>query len=525
MRDARAKFYTFGVGTAKDQVPEYMEIFIDRAGGEISTLSGANQIICTSSVQITAAPGSLTVTRDGVAGLASAEVVSFGVGQEIRISLNAAIGPAVATTFRLTSVALDGDQQFVPQPAGTARFQVKTVREDVPVTSSQLIREYTIGNARVVLRTQGQESERDSAPEEMELEVNRQDGAPFPINGPGAIIVRTTLEFVSNGTLLVEGNDVPGATCEVLFEPTGHVVFNITLAQQVDPFTTVWMLLRPSGGGDSEAQFLPIPTAGAAIFQVTTSQEPGVFDAIFNVALPPSAASDPITFYNGRKIKFWLPIGEMMPLLETPDLHLLASVMRGPEQDQQWFDHFVMTLPNGTAFADVRVAERFSQNQNKSSFATRRGGRIPQLEIRLGNEEGQLEHVDYAAGSFFAAGEAIRIGIGERAFHPPRVHGLPIMQYLHVEAPSAAFIIMASHAGNEFPNDYELQAKYAHLDWICLDLVNVASFSGILPELWGVQPQSEQVATMRVPPSLARCHAGVVCPQMQAMRILPSAMP
>lgn len=510
LRDAYAKLYTYGVGTATDQVPEYMEIFVDRAGGQTTDLNGADQIIITSSLPITAAPGSLTVHRDTLPSMATAQVVaaSSGPGQVIKLSLTAPLVQLNSATFKLTSVPSDGDQAFLTQSAGTVNYVVTTVDEDVPVTSTQLIRDYTIFSATIALKTQGQETERDTAPEEMELQINRQDGAPFPINGPGAIIVRTTLAYVTNGTLIVQGTDVPGATCEVLLEDTGHVVFNITLAQQVDPFSSVWMLLQ-SGGGVDDAQFLPVPTAGTATFEVTTSKEPGIFYATIDVPLPPSAASDPITFYNGRKIKFWLPIGELVPLLETPDLHLLASVMQGPEQDQQWFDHFVMTLPNGTAFADIQVTKRFGQN--RSSFAARRGSRMSQLDIRLGNEEGQLEPVDLAAGSFFAAGENIRIGIGERAFHPPRVHGLPVMQYLHVEAPSAAFIIMASHAGNEFPHDYELQAKYAHLDWICLDLVNVASFSGILPELWGVQPQSEQVAAMTVPPSMAQCGAGLVC--------------
>lgn len=65
-----------------------------------------------------------------------------------------------------------------------------------------------------------------------------------------------------------------------------------------------------------------------------------------------------------------------------------------------------------------------------------------------------------------------------------------------------SFILVASHAGNEFPNDIELQKKHAHLDWITREMVGTKHFTGILPQIWGVQqPLSAEVAAMLQAPS------------------------
>merc|ERR1712151_1207196 len=58
--------------------------------------------------------------------------------------------------------------------------------------------------------------------------------------------------------------------------------------------------------------------------------------------------TDPLTIYQGKKVKFWLPQNRLLPLLKTPDLTVLASAFQGPSEDLQWFDRFVVTLPDRT---------------------------------------------------------------------------------------------------------------------------------------------------------------------------------
>lgn len=206
------------------------------------------------------------------------------------------------------------------------------------------------------------------------------------------------------------------------------------------------------------------------------------------------AASDPITIFKGKKTKFWLPTNTLLPLLETPDLAVFASTFQGPEPDQQWFGRFVIALPDGAKVVDVTTDERVRRNMNRT-----RHGKFSQLNVKMGSSTEPMEMTRKSLQAVH--GSNVKIGVGSKRFDPPRLHGASLVEFVHVESPSASFLIHASHAGTEFPEDLNLQAKYAHLDWMSFDLVDVDSFTGILPELWGVQPLSDQVAQMKIPPS------------------------
>merc|ERR1712110_706144 len=83
-----------------------------------------------------------------------------------------------------------------------------------------------------------------------------------------------------------------------------------------------------------------------------------------------------------------------------------------------------------------------------------------------------------------------------------RTHGNLVVEYVCFESPSITACVYASHAGNEFPDDMEMQKKYMHLDFtITSTLVPLSEYTGILPELWGVIPMSERVQAMTKPPS------------------------
>ena len=69
-----------------------------------------------------------------------------------------------------------------------------------------------------------------------------------------------------------------------------------------------------------------------------------------------------------------------------------------------------------------------------------------------------------------------------------------------------SFMVHASHAGAEFPDDIGKQVKYTHLDWINLEMVEAKRFKGVLPQLWGTIPRSPQVEEMLVAPSKRSQH-------------------
>ncbi|CAE8589542.1 unnamed protein product [Polarella glacialis] len=113
-----------------------------------------------------------------------------------------------------------------------------------------------------------------------------------------------------------------------------------------------------------------------------------------------------------------------------------------------------------------------------------------------------LKTVPKAGSSTFFGweGTSVRMEIGSRR-HTPRLGGSDIMEYIAVETETISFTIQASHAGTEFPEDFEKQLKYSHLDWVALDMRREESYTGILPELWGTLPMTEKVAAMLTPPS------------------------
>jgi len=208
------------------------------------------------------------------------------------------------------------------------------------------------------------------------------------------------------------------------------------------------------------------------------------------------AISDPITIYNGQKTKFWLPYWGKHLLVQTPDLAVSASMLQGPRKDLQWFDRFYIKLPDGRQVVEVGVKREVPRNSTWRS----RQLLLSQLDIKLGGSQESLrERKNHA---FESPDGQVKVAIGFRRHETSRLRGDPITEYVNVETKSITFLLIASHAGNEFPDDVEMQNKYVHLDWITREMIGTKSFTGILPQIWGVQkPMSEEVASMLKSPA------------------------
>jgi len=102
------------------------------------------------------------------------------------------------------------------------------------------------------------------------------------------------------------------------------------------------------------------------------------------------AVSDPITFYKGKKTKFWLPLKGEHLLVQTPDLSIYASVFQGPNADLQWFDRFFIKLPDGRPVVEVGV-KRDLINQNSSALRQHRI--FSQLDIKVGSSNEPLQRL------------------------------------------------------------------------------------------------------------------------------------
>lgn len=212
-------------------------------------------------------------------------------------------------------------------------------------------------------------------------------------------------------------------------------------------------------------------------------------------------ASDPITFWNGVKTKFWLPNGEFLPVLKTPEMTLFAKTFPGHTDDLQWFDCMAVVLPGGSE----AVRATIKRPEAGANHSRSRPVEFNQLEIRLGDKV--LKRLQ--SQLYSVAGGSVRFGAGVQHGHRARLHSSSTqMEYLHVETASVSFVIYGSHAGTDFPDDVKLQAKYSHLDLHVMDIRGVDRLGGILPEIWGLTPRSPEVESMLTPPSQAAA-AGV----------------
>eukprot|EP00930_Biecheleria_cincta_P016252 TRINITY_DN13296_c0_g1_i1.p1 TRINITY_DN13296_c0_g1~~TRINITY_DN13296_c0_g1_i1.p1 ORF type:complete len:455 (-),score=66.03 TRINITY_DN13296_c0_g1_i1:189-1553(-) len=248
------------------------------------------------------------------------------------------------------------------------------------------------------------------------------------------------------------------------------------------------------------ATFLTQPLGRTLTFTVTTDAT-GASAVIRTITISDSgvsvifAVSDPITIYKGKKTKFWLPLHTLMPLVKTPDVTVMASVFPGPLIDQQWFDRFVILTTRGEQVAEVRLAPQVT-NQSGQPRRCRVPGTLCQLEIFLSNSNAPTATANKHLFDIFG----VKVGVGRQQVSQ-KVHGHPVIEFLVVETDSITFIISAAHAGNEFPHDAQMQKKYTHLDWITLDIKDEIAWTGVLPELWGIAPLSDEVAAMKVAPT------------------------
>jgi len=201
--------------------------------------------------------------------------------------------------------------------------------------------------------------------------------------------------------------------------------------------------------------------------------------------------SDPITTFNGTRTKFWIPAGTYTTLLNTPEVSLLAMPLIGPK-DLQWFDRLKVVLPGGDVLAEVAAVRKPSQVVNGYHFGE---------QINVMHGDGVQVAKAKEASLFSTKNGKVKAAAYKQPYHIARTHGKNEIEHFHVETPSIAFNIYASHAGNEFPDAIDMQKEYIHLDFqITSSTKPMTSYSGVLPELWGTIPRSPEVEAMTVSP-------------------------
>lgn len=167
------------------------------------------------------------------------------------------------------------------------------------------------------------------------------------------------------------------------------------------------------------------------------------YGALGAASTPSAVVGDPITWYKGKKVKFWFPPGELLLILKTPELKLWASTFTGPSIDFQWFGRFVVTTVEGLEMVAVQV-RRGAVKQNTSDFE--------ELVVAMGGRP-----LRGRGSRLYAGANGTRVAVGVRSFTHLANGNL---EFVMVESPSISFMIHASPAATEFPEDAEKQLEF-----------------------------------------------------------------
>jgi len=214
--------------------------------------------------------------------------------------------------------------------------------------------------------------------------------------------------------------------------------------------------------------------------------------------------NDPVTRYGSKKTKFWLPNYTPVPLLRTPRVHMLGSTFPGEKVDLQWFERFVLTRPDGTHLVKVHIKRNARLRKNSTL-----SGSFETLDITLVDSPFPLQSLrapvhggadtTEAWQDYVVDDGAVQFRVGRRLHDLPRVYS-KTFEYVYVQTPDITFAICPAHAAIEYPSDARKALKYAHLDMFILDMFDVRRFTGVLPELWGIIPLSDEVRSYTVQP-------------------------
>jgi hypothetical protein len=208
---------------------------------------------------------------------------------------------------------------------------------------------------------------------------------------------------------------------------------------------------------------------------------------------PATVVGDPVTWHGNVREEFSLPTDRLSPLLRSPDMHVFASARPGHEEDE-WIDRVVITSAAGDTVLDV------SMKRNLTYFdrATMPPNAFETLSVRMDWATNGHLSVMPPADAQFTHSSGISLGFGRvRHFGQIKAGDAPRREGVYVVSNSLKVLIISSAAREYFTESKHLGMEYSHLDLEIMQVADPLSLGGILPELWGLQPMSEETKALR----------------------------
>jgi len=204
-----------------------------------------------------------------------------------------------------------------------------------------------------------------------------------------------------------------------------------------------------------------------------------------------AAGSDPIARFGDKKVVFELPPNQLVTLASMPDSVMHGSVFEGHGPWEQWFDRVVMSTPAADRFLEIKVKDHLHE-RNYSKVPS---DLFKTLDVTMG-------YGDYPNPNVIAKIESYRSPVPE-GFLGYQVAFRPLKRNFQIKsvgrfprecvdlAGNHVHLYICSSPATEYYGElHHLALKFAHLD-IGLVEYHRKSLTGLLPELWGMQPMSE----------------------------------
>jgi len=211
---------------------------------------------------------------------------------------------------------------------------------------------------------------------------------------------------------------------------------------------------------------------------------------------PPVVVGDPVTWYGNVREEFWLPHRVLSPLLLSPDMQVLASSRPGHEEDQ-WIDRIVVASAAGEHVLDVTI----KRNLTYFDRATLLPDSFETLDVKMEWWRSGLMAVMPPGDAQFNHWSGISLGFGRvRHFGQTNAGVAPRREAVYVMSSSLKILILSSGAREYFidrGDSKHLAMEYSHLDLEIMEIRDNDELRGILPELWGILPMSEETKALR----------------------------
>jgi len=198
----------------------------------------------------------------------------------------------------------------------------------------------------------------------------------------------------------------------------------------------------------------------------------------------PGAGGDPIAKFGNVHKKFFLAVGQLMPLLRGPGVVIFATVFEGTDGGTQFFDRFMI------ANAENQEEVLITIKTNIAPFnSTTPRGTLQTIDISLDGKP--LPSAPLVRGrTAISADGKFRVRVAKIEH---RKIGTANQETIEVATASMTFLFKSQPPCTYmYDKDSESAVKDAHLDFEVPELGNIELLEGLLPELWGLKEMSQE---------------------------------